>query len=272
MGHTEGFTLFELKKLVTPFLVLEADLARLCRRHRSTPKGWWPCTALRSHSRLGVLCSQPLDTPFVDPGKIMPHNSVDTREFFTGQMHNNFAVAGLVANTTDKDELFLWAVWQYTSVSELARALETVNPLYRMSLAIRCAGRGKWTSHLRKSSETISGANRSETRGPGEIDHHRGVLEFRQMGQSLDADQVIVWTTVCSKIVRAVRETSAPAFRELIRLITRHQSSILSLLDWDEFATQHFITNHSADGYYIPQAEATADYRYPFYKTGNKTI
>ncbi|KAI1820475.1 hypothetical protein F4861DRAFT_523035 [Xylaria intraflava] len=74
IGHTEGFTLLELKKLVTLWLALEHKPATLRWQRRAFPGGCWPCG-----SRLGALVAQPLH----DPLNIMPYPSDETREFFT---------------------------------------------------------------------------------------------------------------------------------------------------------------------------------------------
>jgi hypothetical protein len=268
IGHTEGFTLLELKKFVTLYLLIEQDIARLHRRHRYTTEGRWPCEPLRTRSRLGALVSQPLDAPLNDPKKILPHPIDAVRESLTGLMHLHFAVADIVNRTNDEDELFLRAVWLYTSVSDLARALETTGPPFRTSVAIRCAGRGERTTHLRKDSDLITAANSTEPSFPGEIDRHRGVIEFRNMGQNLDSETILNWTGICVNIVRTVRETNPPAFRELIHLITRGDISLTTLFHIPPSMITPFMSKDegSPNSFYMPQEDATVDYRFPFYK------
>ncbi|KAI3326940.1 hypothetical protein HD806DRAFT_378220 [Xylariaceae sp. AK1471] len=274
IGHSEGFTLLELKKFVTLYMMIERDLARLHRRHRSTLNGRWPCEPVRVRSRLGTLVEQPLDVPLVDPLKIMPHPSQGVREALTELMHDHFGVAGLINLMDNGDELFIRAIWLYTSVSDLARALETTGAPNRTSLAVRCAGRGERTSHLRKDSDLIFEANAREPSFPGEIDRHRGVLEFRFMGQSLDSEAILSWASICGKIVRAARETSPVAFRELIHLITHGGVSLTTLFDVPEHIVRPFMSKdeEGVDAFYIPRRDVTADYRFPFYKTGEEQL
>ncbi|KAI2627247.1 hypothetical protein GGS21DRAFT_540731 [Xylaria nigripes] len=272
IGHTEGYTLLELKKLVTLWLAVEPKLGFLHRYRRSSPWGSWPCRSLRQHSRLGVLVSQPLNAPLNDPHGIMPHQCEETREFYTTQMYEHFNALKIFNGASDADELFLRAVWQYNSVSALSRAMEPAQPPERMSLAIRCEGTGPRTSHRHPPTDNSLRVEGYDQPFLGKVDPYRGVLEFRQMGQCLDANRIRAWTNVCSKVVMAVRETNHVAFSELMRMALHENIPIWKLLGVDRPARNYFM-NHSTNdrrGYLIPKNDSTVDYGFPFYRTGRE--
>ncbi len=110
VGHTEGFTLLELKKLVTLWSLLEPRLRHLHRHRRNTLEGQWACAPLRHFSRLGAITDVPLGFPLADPDGVLPHPSHGTREFFADQMNDHFAAKPLFEQIADSDELYLRAV------------------------------------------------------------------------------------------------------------------------------------------------------------------
>ncbi|KAI0423713.1 hypothetical protein F5Y09DRAFT_336362 [Xylaria sp. FL1042] len=268
IGHTEGFTLLELKKLVTLWFVLEPELRRLHRHHRHTLEGQWTCMPLRRGSRLGSMVDEPLEYPIFDPDGILPHPYEETRLFYSSQMNDHFATLPFFGRLSDGDELYLRAVWQYTSVSNLSLAMRTVGAPETTSLAIRCHGRGQRTSRLRSRKEMIREANHPEFSFPGEIDKHRGVLEFRQMGQSLDPVSIMAWKDICGSVVQACRETNSVTFRELMTMLTdeRQDQSAWDILEVTEAVNQVFgHEERDARGYYQPRSNGTVVYQYPFY-------
>ncbi|KAI0913488.1 hypothetical protein F4823DRAFT_559044 [Ustulina deusta] len=270
VGHTEGFTLLELKKLVTLWSLLEPRLRHLHRHRRNTLEGQWACAPLRHFSRLGAITDVPLGFPLADPDGVLPHPSHGTREFFADQMNDHFAAKPLFEQIADSDELYLRAVWQYTSVTDLARATESIGPPYSTSLAIRCRGRGQRTSRLRTTQERIFEANHPEALFPGEeVDAHRGVLEFRQMGQNLDPFAVNAWFEICVAVVAACRETTPVTFRELVTMLTtpHGQYSAWELLGIPPAVRAIFgPADRDRKGYYYPRFNGAADYSYPFYR------
>ncbi|KAI1352683.1 hypothetical protein F5Y01DRAFT_324169 [Xylaria sp. FL0043] len=269
IGHTEGFTLLELKKLVTLWFVLEPRLARLHRYHRDTLEGQWTCMPLRRGSRLGSMADVPLEYPVFDPDGIMPHPSEEMRQFYSNLMNEHFATLPFFERLSDGDELYLRTVWQYTSVSDLSLAMKTVGALEATALTIRCRGRGQRTSRLRSTKEMIREANHPEDVFPGEIDKHRGVLEFRQMGQSLDPVAIIAWQDICSAVVEACRETNSVTFKELMAMLTEDRRGLSA---WDILGVSEAVTrvfgreDRDARGYYQPRVDGTVEYQYPFYE------
>ncbi|KAI1420832.1 hypothetical protein F5Y12DRAFT_719128 [Xylaria sp. FL1777] len=272
IGHTEGFTLLELKKLVTLWFVIEPRLRHIHRHHRNTLEGQWTCMPLRYGSRLGALANVPLNFPLFDTDGIMPHPSVDTRDFFTDQMNSHFAMLPFFATLSDGDELYLRSVWQYTSVSDLSLAMETIGAPECTALAIRCHGRGQRTSRLRSTKQILYEANRPEDIFPGEIDMHRGVIEFRQMGQNLDPDSIWAWREICGVIVQACRETNSVCFREMMHMFYEGKNKEYSA--WDILGvrgpTREIFGREERDAklYYQPRRNGTVQYKNPFYHLG----
>ncbi|KAI0805410.1 hypothetical protein GGR55DRAFT_274083 [Xylaria sp. FL0064] len=268
ISHTEGFTLLELKKLVTLWFVLEPKLRRLHRHHRNTLEGQWTCMPLRRGSRLGSMADVPLEYPVFDPDGIMPHLREEMRQFHSNLMNEHFATLPFFESLSDGDELYLRAVWQYTSVSDLSLAMKTVGALEATALTIRCRGRGQRTSRLRSTKEMIREANHSDI-FPEEIDKHRGVLEFRQMGQSLDPVAIMAWQDICSAVVEACRETNSVTFKELMAMFTEglREESAWDILGVGGAVTQVFgREDRDAKGYYQPRRDGTVKYQYPFYE------
>ncbi|KAI0412829.1 hypothetical protein F5X98DRAFT_391430 [Xylaria grammica] len=272
IGHTEGFTLLELKKMATLWIVVEPMLRCIHRARRDTAEGQAGCRPFLLGTRLGQLCIQPLDQPLDDPDRIMPHPSPEQREFARWQMHDHIACRTLFGEIPPHHELFIRAIWMYTSVSELARALESARKPECTSLAMRCYGSGQRTSRQRSSRETrarIDGRDGPYTYPP-DIDEHRGVLEFRMMGPSLDADHIMGWVHICGKLVRLARETNGVTFRELVGLFRDPELSDTAS-PWDVLWTTQKVrevfgtSNRDREQYYRPRRDGTVDYNYPFY-------
>ncbi|TGJ78454.1 hypothetical protein E0Z10_g10317 [Xylaria hypoxylon] len=276
IGHTEGFTLLELKKLVMLWYFIENRLRGLHRGRRNTFEGQMPCRPLRQVSRLGFLCDKPLNKPLDDPYDVMPHPSPEQREFIRWQMHEHFACKPLFEMLEPKDELYLRAVWLYSNVTDLARALETIGKPHRAALAIRCYGRGQRTSRLRTSQETMFRINNPDAIFPGEIDEHRGVLEFRQMGQNLNPEDIMAWMHICGSVVRAARETNQVTFRELITMLSDpdyYHLSAWEVLEIGDHARMQFpLEDRDNEGNFLPQQNGTVDYTYPFYTTPEEPL
>ncbi|KAI1181250.1 hypothetical protein F4777DRAFT_526519 [Nemania sp. FL0916] len=263
ISHSEGLTLLELKKLVTLWLVLEPVLSRLHRQRRCHPN-YWPSGSLRFNCKLAGLVGQPLRTggtgSFHDGAGIMPHPSDATRDFFTAQMHEHFNFKDVVPGENDEDNLFVRTVWQYASVSDLARAMEPVNNTHRLALAIRAQGSGQRTSQQRTGVRPLQ----------KDIDAHRGVLEFRQMGQSLDDRTIFSWARICLRVLMAARETNPVTFRECIHMIVNRRHGDISV--WDALGVPGDAMScfgpedRDADGFYHPRNEGDVDFGYPFYR------
>ncbi|KAI0534049.1 hypothetical protein GGR58DRAFT_80355 [Xylaria digitata] len=276
VGHTEGFTLLELKKLVTLWFIVEPELRYLHRARRDTYNGQVGCRPLRYYSRLGMLCSQPLDQPLNDPHQVMPHPSQEQREFIRWQMHDHFACRPFFENIEAGSELYLRAVWLYSTVSELSRALEIEHKPHNTSLVIRCHGRGQRTSRLRDVKETMFRVNNPQDIYPSEVDEHRGVIEFRQMGRSLDPNHIMAWAHICGTVVTAARETNSVTFREIVSMFTDVRFAHLSawdILTCTDFAKDQFGPRDRDRGhYYRPRKNGTVDYNYPFYTTPEEPL
>ncbi|KAI1309650.1 hypothetical protein F5Y03DRAFT_392938 [Xylaria venustula] len=267
IGHTEGFTLLELKKLVTLWFVLEPRLRHLHRHHRNTVDGQWTCLPLRRGSRLGSMLGEPIRYPLNDPDHILPHSSSETRDFFTKQMNDHLSQ---MYRLTEGDEIYLRAVWQYTSISALSRAMETAGAPDGTALAIRCRGKGQRTSRLRDRKEVVGEANREEDLTPGEVDRHRGVIEFRQMGQNLDPDSIMAWTQICGQVVASCRETNEITFREILHMFFtgggENAWSAWDILEVSEYVRDVFgRDDRDARRYYHPRTDGTVDYTWPWY-------
>ncbi|KAI0968842.1 hypothetical protein F4678DRAFT_481711 [Xylaria arbuscula] len=267
IGHTEGFTLLELKKLVTLWFVLEPRLRHLHRHHRNTVDGQWTCLPLRRGSRLGSMLGQPIRYPLDDPDHILPHSSYETRDFFTRQMNDHLSQ---MYRLPEGDEIYLRAVWQYTSISALSRAMETAGAPDATALAIRCHGKGQRTSRLRDTKEVVLEANREDDSVPGEVDGHRGVIEFRQMGQNLDATSIMAWTQICGQVVASCRETNNVTFREILHMFLTGGGEN-SWLAWDILEVSEYVRDvfsredRDARRYYHPRTDGSVDYGWPWY-------
>jgi len=269
VGHTEGFTLLELKKFVTMWLFLEAELAYLHRGHRVSKAGKWTCNSIVKGSRLAeVLDGRPLTTPLSDPDGILPHQPPATARFWDTVMQQYVPTDEVFTSFYNWEELFVRCVWQYSSISDLARALETTGPPERTSVALRCGGRQR-SSHVRSKEERDARLVQNGENPPflGEIDRHRGVIEFRQMGQSLDVGAVVSWAAVAENVVRTARETTPVAFKELIlMLMNDNDTPEWKMLNCNAFAMRFFSPKDDNGLYFEPVYEGKVDYRFPFYK------
>jgi hypothetical protein len=269
IGHTEGFTLLELKKFITMWLYVEAELAYLHRGYRVSKAGRWTCNSIVRGSRLAaVVGGHSLTRPLNDPDGILPHQPPETAKFWDGVMQQYLPTEDMFTPFFNWEELFVRCVWQYTSISDLARALETTGPPERTSVAIRCGGRQR-SSHVRTRAERDARLVHNGENPPflGEIDRHRGVIEFRQMGQSLDPGAIISWAAVAENVVRTARETTLTAFRELILLLINDEKTPVStILDCNAFSMRFFSAKDDDGRFFEPVYEGKVDYAFPFYK------
>ncbi|KAI1124848.1 hypothetical protein F5Y10DRAFT_268684 [Nemania abortiva] len=154
--------------------------------------------------------------------------------------------------------------------------MEPASPAERTALAIRCYGHGQRTSRHRSAVDIALHANVAaaddDDPAPREIDEHRGVLEFRQMGQSLDAEAIMAWTHVCGKVVSAARESNPVAFRELVAMATTTTTrspevSLWGLLDITNANVMAPFGPEDRDeeGFYSSRKDRLPLYSYPFH-------
>ncbi|CAJ2503763.1 Uu.00g111570.m01.CDS01 [Anthostomella pinea] len=117
IGHSDGFSLLDLKRFVTLCVLGRHELAGICKFHRSSLTSERVCGQLTAVSKLGAQT-------FMGPSQLpnpsaFPHPSSETRAFFDAQMKAHVP---------------------YSTIDALCAALAPHNPQVRANIEFRVSG------------------------------------------------------------------------------------------------------------------------------------
>ncbi|KAI1505933.1 hypothetical protein F5X99DRAFT_427812 [Biscogniauxia marginata] len=264
VSHSHGLTLLELKKLATLVRLLEEDLRRLHRRERTEPTAWRACASVATWSSLGGASFDDAARLRRDPAapawRVLPRPARPTRDYLTALMERHVPAADLFSRGTVADEVYYRAIWLYTSVDQLSRAVLPNRPGVQLGVMVKCAGKGRRTAADRTAAD--------DARDPlpfVEVDKQRGVVEFRYMQASLNPQHMYNWAAVCAHLVSMAKDTDAAQFRERIGNMIRG-GGVLAGLRVPADIVQAFKAGveNSGTGYFN-HPDAPVDYHNPFY-------
>ncbi|KAK7756574.1 hypothetical protein SLS62_001411 [Diatrype stigma] len=221
IGHTLGFTLLDLKKIVTAWVLVEGTMAKLHRHHRfhhGNRGGFGAAYAggvsITDYTRLGAAChyaEDPNGAPYFSAAGVFPAVSRGTWDHLIQDMCYWVSPAWFW-NLDRPAQMFIHAVWAHTDITSLARALEPRWPNTQVSLRVRC--RGERRTGL--PTEDDNGNDNSGGAGPSAAAAAAGTaaaaaaasgsripqtIEFAGMQQSIDGVHIAMWTTVCAAYV-----------------------------------------------------------------------
>ncbi len=251
IGHTEGFTLLDLKRVVTLWLVLEPWFGRLHRRHRTdrsnagTAAVWSGGGRLLEWSRLGMaarFADDPRQAPFFPYSSVFPAVGQPTWDHLVGVQMARWVPADWLAALPRSEQLFVHGLWAQPDISHLARAVEPRWPRAQLSLRVRC--RGGLRTGMPDGSEPPQ------------------TLEFRTMQATLDARHATAWAMVCAAFTRFA---SAPGNRTAYRALFADTDQILQALGLTQDVIDHFKTGFAGGNEYWEPADPDVSWEDPFY-------
>ena len=192
VGHTEGFTLPQLKRIVTLWAVVEPTMMKLHREHRYKrhdvddlgPGARWAGGApLVWCSRLGgaAQCANNIAVAdVVDWRHVFPRVPEQTYDHLMNEMLF-WVPAEWLQNISRAEQMFLQGIWTCTSVNKLVEVMDSRWPDVYTTLRLRC-----------------SGERRTEV---PDVNGEPQTVEFTGMQGSLDRAHLMAMTAVCAEFV-----------------------------------------------------------------------
>ncbi|KAI1801755.1 hypothetical protein F4811DRAFT_573830 [Daldinia bambusicola] len=269
ISHTSGLNIIDLKKLAS-FLGTEAvhrDLRQYNRWYRHHASYAHVCGPLRMVSRLGKLTQTNYDADGFDNNDVVPRHGPLRTDQLNRVAESYLPVDLMLQHENLAGRVFHQVIWQYTSVDTIANALATGNPPQKGEVVVKCRGSGDVVSRpaaddpeeeLRRSEQEASGEFR-------EVDKDRGVVEFRQMGLSLDPRHIAAWILVCWRIMEFVRASQPPQYRLALEQVMRGGVSVLDAIGLDPEVRQYMNELISQPGQGLHSDNRITDWRDPFY-------
>ncbi|OTA91359.1 hypothetical protein M434DRAFT_32809 [Hypoxylon sp. CO27-5] len=220
ISHSTGFTLLDIKRLVTLVSIVGDGLARLNREYRSSAQYDSICGPIKRVSRLAGVASVDPKSPNFDPEKIIPAGTTATRRADLAEMEKHVPVDLLSKQLKLKDKVFYSVLWQYRSVNAIAKAVRTGQKSRKTEMEVKCTGLGNTTEKVEIKEEAALRAKwLGEDLNLNVIDAERGVFEFRRCAASLDTGFLVCWMVVCYYLVDTAKFLPAAEFKDVLTKI-----------------------------------------------------
>ncbi|KAI1337164.1 hypothetical protein F5Y15DRAFT_426055 [Xylariaceae sp. FL0016] len=254
VGHTGGFALRELKRVVTVFALTRAHLARLHRRHRTRRGGrryGEPCAPIDRDSRLAATYEAAADgVPGVGEEAV--------RRALRAEFEADVGTELLMRHVEcGKRRQFIRNVWRFGTIDDLVIALAPAHDDFQLDLMVKCQGR----NHTTDGEGMLEVTDKIPFHLP---DPERGVFQFRQQQSSLCARDVSAWAAVCAKVVASARKTDAE-FKVVMTNLLTGNGAVLDVLGVASITQNVFRVNVEHNGYYLPPDSNIITRQLPFY-------
>ncbi|KAI1092003.1 hypothetical protein F5B19DRAFT_243633 [Rostrohypoxylon terebratum] len=220
-----GLDLLDLKKFVSLYTIMrQKGLYRLHREHRSKGAYEHVCGELKRTSRLwGLACMERRAVENAPDAtyNTMPRPPDDERVQWMAQLEEHMPtdlIPALHGQGTLADRIYWAALWSFANVTRLARAMGTGLMSRKSEVMVKVAGDGARSNWVPRE---YSGPNGMERLYWHVTDTHRGVLEFRSCGGSLDPDHIIAWMYICYAIVWQSKFTDPAQFKDVVTAVLK---------------------------------------------------
>ncbi|KAI2617118.1 hypothetical protein GGR54DRAFT_213737 [Hypoxylon sp. NC1633] len=246
LSHTTGFSLLELKKIITMVAVFEGHIRRLNRKWRAPMRYDRICGPLKEVSKIGSVVYNDPEPKIFDTLNILPQPSDNERGFFRQQLHNHVPLQ--VINESFSDTVFYTALWHYRSISDLSRGVGTGDQERKPAFVTKCKG-GSSTAPF---NENAIVPDSQIDFGFNVVDAERGVFEFRHCSASLDPEHIYNWMIVCHRLMDAARTQDDYVFRETILRFCSGRTTFMEAIGVPRDIQAYFVTRMQRCGYFNP--------------------
>ncbi|KAI5867662.1 hypothetical protein GGS23DRAFT_187746 [Durotheca rogersii] len=272
VSHTAGFDILEMKKVITLMAILgDQDIMRLHQSYRSSRKYDRVCGPLKTQSALGALSRRVPWIDGFDPRGVVPHPSETTRDYLLDQMKRYLPLDLLLTEDKLSDKIFYLSLWMYTNVDDISRAMNPELRTRKVEMVTKCSGKGPTTGPAPGEAEVQAKAKEVgwplPPGGPPfrPVDERRGVFEFRQCANTLDASHLMSWATTCAAVVNFARNASAETFKDYVTNVLTGETSVLGGLGVPLEAQDFFRSHIDDDNGYFRFGEQEVLWSDPFY-------
>ncbi|KAI0838277.1 hypothetical protein F5Y06DRAFT_54701 [Hypoxylon sp. FL0890] len=266
VSHTTGFTLLEIKKIVTLVAIIEEAIAALNRRHRSTAPYDNVCGPIKRHSKLAAMARCDPSIPGFDWEGILPRLPVEQQRAQLEEMEKYVPVDLLAkaGNNKLEDKTFYSSVWQYKTVNDLARAVTTGVEWRKLDLQTKCTGLGEQTEPVEiEVDEAVRAEAWDHDLNFNVVDAVRGVFEFRKCATTLDVGHILSWLDICCQIIGVAKSSSAEEYKTLLTRLLKGEPvlHVLRILD----VVQNFYKERMGNSAYFDPRDTSVSWKNPFY-------
>ncbi|KAI0885934.1 uncharacterized protein GGS22DRAFT_159359 [Annulohypoxylon maeteangense] len=261
-----GIDLIDIKRFVSLVAILRDEgFDQLNRAHRSSRKYDDVCGAITRVSRLGGLSdADPLGIYAADD-TILPQPPDDERAMRVSEMERNLPkewIPALQGEGKLSDRIFFVGLWCYANVTDIARALGTSLISRKAEVMVKVTGDGvrsnpidpKWTGKFSQDELYFD-----------VVDSHRGVLEFRQCGGTLDPLHILCWMATCCCVVNAAKFTDEAKFKGLLTRILSGEESVMDALQIDPAVQDWYEKNFDGRKGFFEPPGSEVKWADPFY-------
>ncbi|KAI0138043.1 hypothetical protein F4776DRAFT_73404 [Hypoxylon sp. NC0597] len=264
ISHSTGFTLLDIKRLVTLVSITQGSLARLNQEHRSSARYETVCGPIKRVSRLAGLASGDPSSPNFDPDNIMPNLDRDTQRHCLAEMEQHVPVDLLEKQINLNDKVFYSKLWEYTTVNQIAKAVTTGVRFRKTDVEVKCTGAGDTTEGVEiEGEEALRAEEAGEDPNINVVDAERGVFEFRKCASTMDSDHIMCWMVICFSLVNAAKNMNAHDFKDLLTQIL-NDKPLLGVLEISE-DVQNVFKNAMGEKDFFEPPDSKVLWSNPFY-------
>ncbi|KAI6088467.1 hypothetical protein F4821DRAFT_89854 [Hypoxylon rubiginosum] len=225
VSHTNGFTLLELKKIITLFFFLERFLIMLNRKYRSEDSYQKISGSIKKCSPLGKICQVTDIASINDPENLLDSPKNQSDPAFVARMNEMKEHLPLdTVALTPGDRAFLTGIWASTQVTRLCKKATSVWPGARTNLAAQCRG-GDRSEYIEPTEEDQAEAAKNDFQSADwdMTDLPRGVIKFRCAASSMDPMHIASWISVCTSLVDFAQNADDVAFSNTVAQVSSGQ-------------------------------------------------
>ncbi|RYO76025.1 hypothetical protein DL766_007700 [Monosporascus sp. MC13-8B] len=247
-GHQDGWTLLQLKRFASLWVVIEESLFRL---HRSDRSNFNYCRSLREHSRLAYALSP--DNP---AHRAKYRDSLPQGGSAVSQRYDRYTASRIPLDSLGSMDGRLPGlvqnIWRYPHITTLATAMSPWS--FTDEAAVR------WDVIGEKRSDDPSMASKQ-------------TLEFRMMQGTLDFEHIMHWMQVCHRVILVSRSAPDETFYAIMEQLCK-KASIFDALRVSrathDYFLQHLDYETDPNGCYwvYPDRDRVA-WAQPFMSKGN---
>ncbi|KAI4864829.1 hypothetical protein F4820DRAFT_422272 [Hypoxylon rubiginosum] len=229
VSHTKGFTLLEVKKIISLYTLIEPHLRQLNRGYRASSAYQNICGSVRRWSNLGQVSVTELGKNF-DPDRILPSFR---SEAMLGEM-DQYMPTDILAygdDVSQSDQIFFVSLWCYADITSLCKAVTNTGPFRKTSLVALCRG-GEYTEEtdLTEDEEFEAAKAGLSNANFNIVDASRGVFKFRGAAHTLDPAHISCWSIICASVVNFAKHADPETFKAAVTGIVLGGTPMLEVI------------------------------------------
>ncbi|KAI1379707.1 hypothetical protein F4677DRAFT_407378 [Hypoxylon crocopeplum] len=267
VSHSAGFSLTEIKKLITLVAVTHGDIVKIHRQWRTSSDYERVCGPVQTTTNLGSISfTNTPGAPSNDPKFVLPHPTAAEEKTYEQTM-NEYVDVGLLFEGHNKltDRVFFNAVWRCESVDQISYGLNTGMKWRKPEVITKCVGPFEHTENVELDEEELLDADQKQVDLTfNNVDAERGVFEFRHCSGTMNPEHIFYWLAFVIHLVNFVKISTPAEYKRVLTGIMTGQLPLMEAFNVPD-EVQNFFVNNIRDGFYNPENEPPVSWDDPFW-------